>query len=284
MRNVDEQELRSYLLRRLEPERQTELDALLREDADLGEELLAIEAELFDQYVGNLLVDGERELFESHLLNAAGAADKLRFAESFGRFRNSHVDAASVHRAPAPNAAFIPKPAPLFATFNRNPAFAVLLIVVAGLLITLVGWLVVTRKSPASNLARRSSPAMVEFALTPGSMRSDGRIQHLPAPAKNVPVKIELELANSDYRKYQTQLFRENEALESQDELTSQPRNTHYVVPVTVTGGILTPGDYQLKLSGVPDSGKPAFIDSYTFRVTPDQNANDAPDRGDLAR
>ena len=45
MANVDEQELRSYLLGSLAPERQAELQQLLRGDADLREELLAVEAE-----------------------------------------------------------------------------------------------------------------------------------------------------------------------------------------------------------------------------------------------
>jgi hypothetical protein len=126
---------------------------------------------------------------------------------------------------------------------------------------------------------------VLEIALVPGSTRSDGRIQHLGAPAKNVRVKLELEMANSNYKRYQTQLFRENEALESQDELQSEPRNAHYVVPVTVMGELLTPGDYQLKLSGVADSGKPALIDSYSFRVTPtDQAADPQPERDNRAR
>ena len=115
-------------------------------------------------------------------------------------------------------------------------------------------------------------------------MRSDGRIQHLPAPAKNVRVKIELQLAKSDYQQYRTQLFRENEALESQEALKSEPRNAHYVVPVTLKEGVLTPGDYQFKLSGVGDSGKAAFIDSYSFRVTPDQAGDSEPGRDRLAR
>jgi hypothetical protein len=293
MRNVDEQELRSYLLGRLPPERQTELHALVREDAELREELLAVEAELFDQYAGDLLVNGENELFESHVLTGSGAVDKLRFAENFGRFRHTHeIDGPPVvsngspaHSAPAPDIAYAPRSAPLFAHFNRNPAFTVVLIVVAGLLITLLGWLLLT-KTPASNLARQSSPAVVEFALAPGSMRSDGGMQHLPAPAKNVRVNIELELAKSDYKRYQTQLFRENQAVESQNELTSQPRNAHYVVPVLVTGEMLTPGDYQLKLSGVADSGIAAFIESYSFRVTPEPPGNSKSDgeRGNLTR
>jgi hypothetical protein len=286
MRNVDEQELRGYLLGSLTPERQTELDALLREDADLREELLAVEADVFDQYVADLLTDDEKELFESHVLTAANAADKLRFANIFGHFRIAdrlHEEAAFA-RAPAPNVASVLPSAPLFATFYRNPAFAVLLIVVAGLLVTLLGWSFL-RKPSANDLARQSSPAVLEIALVPGSTRSDGRIQHLGAPAKNVRVKLELEMANSNYKRYQTQLFRENEALESQDELQSEPRNAHYVVPVTVMGELLTPGDYQLKLSGVADSGKPALIDSYSFRVTPtDQAADPQPERDNRAR
>ena len=283
MRNVDEQELTGYLLRSLTPERQAELHALLREDADLHEELLAVEAELFDQYVSGVLPRDENELFESHILNGDGAAEKLRFAENFGRFRSYEFAGTSAgHRAPAPNMSYAPTSAPLFATFYRNPAFAVLLIVVAGLLVTLLGWSFLT-KTPANNLARHSSPATVEFALTPGSTRSDGRIQHLPAPAKNVRVKIELELAKSDYQKYKTQLFRENEALASQDDLNSEPKNAHYVVPVTVFGELLTPGDYHLKLSGVGDSGKAAYIDSYSFRIVPDE-ATDAERRDRFAR
>jgi hypothetical protein len=285
MRKIDEQELRGYLLGTLAPERQTELHALLREDGNLHEELLAVEAELFDRYVGGLLLDGEKESFESRVLTATGAADKLRFAENFGRFRNTHEvnEVPAVHRAPAPNVAFVPPAAPLFATFYRNPAFAVMLIVVAGLLVTLLGWSFL-RKTTVNNLARQSSPAVVEIALVPGSTRSDGRIQHLPAPAKNVRVKLELELAKSDYKRYKTQLFRENQALESQEELKSEPRNAHYVVPVTVTGEILTPGDYQLKLSGVADTGTAAFIDSYSFRVTPDQAPDVQPERNTQAR
>ena len=285
MLKVDEQELRRYLLGSLAPERQTELQALLREDAGVQDELLAVEAELFDQYVGNSLLDGEKELFEAHVLTADGAADKLRFAESFGDFRTARRldDSSAVHRAPALKFASVPTSAPLFVSFYRNPAFAVLLIVVAGLSLTLLGWLLLT-KAPTRHLARQSSPAVVEIALVPGSTESDGGMQDLPAPAKNVRVKIELELAQSDYKQYQTQLFRENQALESQEELKSEPRSTHYVVPLTVTGEILTPGDYQLKLSGVAESGKPAFIDSYSFRVTQDQIRDPELDRNTHAR
>jgi hypothetical protein len=112
------------------------------------------------------------------------------------------------------------------------------------------------------------------LTLSAGTNGSGGSIKKLRAPAHNDEVKVELELTKSDFKKYKLQLFRENQALTSQEELPSVPRNTHYVVPVTFTGNILTPGEYQLKLCGVPDSGQPTYIESYSFRVT-DETASD---------
>jgi len=267
MPNVDEQEIRSYLLGSLSPERESELRGLFQAKAHLREELLAIEAELFDQYVAGGLSADEREQFEIHVLTSETGRENLSFAENFRRFQQI-VDLAEIsvaHRAPAPNLPRVRSSSALFAGFHKNPAFAVLLILLAVLLITLVGWLSL-RKPKASGLAKSVKPGVVQLA--PGSVKSDGGVVKLAAPATNEPVKLELEIAKSDFKEYKTQLFRENQAVESQEELKTEPRNTHYVVPVTVTGNILTPGDYQLKLSGVPVSGQPEFIDSYSFRVT----------------
>ena len=47
-------------------------------------------------------------------------------------------------------------------------------------------------------------------------------------------------------------------------------RGAQQVVPVIIAGEILSPGDYQLKFSGVLDSGADEYIDNYAFRVTSD--------------
>jgi len=278
MPNVDEQEIESYLLGSLSPEREAELHALFQDEADLREELLAIEAELFDQYVAGRLSAEQKERFETYVLASDTAHEKLRFAENFSRWQKlaNLADVPAGRRAPAPNLPPVQSSSPLFARFHKNPAFAVLLILLAALLITLVGWLSL-RRPQASSLAKSISPGVVQLA--PGSTKSVGAVVNVAAPAKNERVKLELELAKSDFKEYKTQLFRENEAVESQEELKTEPRNTHYVVPVTVTGNILTPGDYQLKLSGVPVSGQPEFIDSYSFRVTTEDS-----ERGRLSR
>jgi hypothetical protein len=252
--------MRSYLLGNLSPERHAELGLLIRGEAELTEEVHAIEEELIDQYLAGQLNAGEQQLFETNFLTTPDRLQRLDFGIAFKEYRDHYSP-----RVPAPETPPMSVSSPMFATSNRDPTFAVLLIVVTGLLVAAAGWLFVKISPEQLEAAHSLEPLVV--TLAPGSMRSGGSIKNVNVPAKNDNVKLELQLAKSEFKKYKTQLFRENEALQSQDELKTEPRNAHYVVPVTVTGEILTPGDYQLKLSGVADSGQPEFIDSYPFRV-----------------
>lgn len=271
MPNVSEQEMRAYLLGRLSPEQHTDLATEIHNDAELQEELLAIKEELFDQYLAGSFTTDEQEYFKTHFLNSESGQRKLRFARIFRNYRDNDDQEGSFaeDRVPAPIPP-VPAPSPWFMSFHRNPAYAVSMILVAGLLATLIGWVYVKR-SPTLHSTAAKIPALTLSAGTNGSGSS---IKKLRVPAQNDEVKVELELTKSDFKKYKLQLFRENQALTSQEELPIVPRNTHYVVPVTFTGNILTPGEYQLKLCGVPDSGQPTYIDSYSFRVT-DETASD---------
>ena len=289
MPKIDEQEARDYLLGKLSPERQAELHALSKTHTDVNEELLALEEELYDQYRDGTLPAHEKQYFETHFLSSASGKQKLHFAEIFGQCRDFHLaETSAVRRAPAPLYPPLPPSSPLFATFIRNPAFAVLMIVIAGLMFALMGWLYVIKSS--GRYVPAPASAETELNLTPGSVKSGGTITHLRAPATGERVKILLELPKSDFKKYKTQLVRENKVLESQEELQTESRNAHYVIPLTFTGATLIPGDYQLKLSGVPDSGQPTYIDSYAFRVTEppplpsDSDLQREPQRDDLAR
>ena len=278
MPNVSEQEIRAYLLGGLSPERHTELAAEVHSDAELQEELLAIKEELYDQYLAGSFSTDEQQYFKTHFLSSESGQRKLRFATLFRNYSVNDLQEESFaeDRAPAPIPP-VPVPSPWFVSFHRNPAYVVSMILVAGLLATLIGWVVYMRKLPTMPIP---APRMAALTLSAGSNGSGTSIKKLRTPAQNDEVKVELELTKSDFKKYKTQLFRENQALASQEELPIVSRNTHYVVPVTFTGNLLTPGEYQLKLSGVPDSGQPTYIDVYSFRVTdeaasdPDQEQN----------
>lgn len=279
MPNVSEQEIRVYLLGGLSFERRMELAAQIQNDAEFQEEVLAVEEELFDQYLAGSLTDNEQQYFLTHFLSSESGQQKLHFATLFRNYSDGHVrqESSVEDRVPAPITP-INGPTPWFASLHRTPAYALSLTVVAGLLATLVVWVYVKR--PAMHITATKTP----LTLTAGSTRSGGSIKELRVPAQNAEIKVELEVAKHDFKKYKTQLFRENEPLASQEELPIVPRNTHYVVPVTFTGNLLTPGDYQLKLSGVADSGRPEFIDSYAFRVTAESASESDQDSNRLVR
>ena len=284
MPNVSEHEMRSYLLGGLSTERQTELAAVIHTDAELQEELLAVKEELFDQYLAGSLTEDEQLYFQTHFLSSKSGQQKLHFATLFRNYVANYGDGqesfADNDRVPAPITPMTAS-SPWFTNLHRNPLYAVSMIVVGGVLAALIVWVSV-KKSPTMQSSTARTPALT---LTAGSIKSGGVIKKLRVPANNAQVKVELELTKSDFKKYRTQLFRENQALESQADLPVVTRNTHYVVPVTFTGKLLTPGDYQLKLCGVPDSGQPTYVDSYTFRVTAETTAADTDlERDRLAR
>ena len=283
MSNINEQELRNYLLGGLTPERRAELATLAQADENLREELLAIEEELVEQYLAGVLNAEESQSFELHILTTERGRQQLRFAQLFERYRNNNTvdDPLPVHRVPAPNIPPVKTSSPLFSPFYRNPTFSVLGIVVAGLLISLGGWLLVPPFRAPSVAEQRARE--VEVPLVPDSTRSKQNVQRVTAPAGNSQVKLMLELTKSDYKKYKMQLFRENERLASQEELQTESRVTHFVIPVVVTAQILTPGNYELKLTGVLDSGQQSFVDSYPFLVTTPEES-EAEQRDRLAR
>ena len=273
MSNINEQEMRSYLLGVLTPERHSELETLAQADENFREELLAIEEELVEHYLAGALTDDESRNFEARILNTERGQEKLHFAQLFARYRNSNpAEPVAVHSAPALNISPNPTSSPLFATFYRNPTFAVLSIFVVGLLITLVGWLLVGPSggtSIADEIPSKNSHELV-VTLVPDSTRTGAKVKHLTTPAKNTQIKLELELPKSDFHKYKTQLYRDKQAVESQDGLQTISKDNHYFIPVVFTGEILTPGEYQLKLCGVAESGQPSTVDNYSFRVTDD--------------
>ena len=281
MSNINEQEMRSYLLGGLPLVRRAELEALAQADENLREELLAVEEELVEQYLAGVLTDDETRSFAAHILTTERGQQKLHFARLFQRYRNNGPaeEPLAVHSVPAPNDPPIRRSSPLFLKFYRNPTFAVLALFVTGLVIMLVGWMLVGPSAGTSIAEETAREVIVQLA--PDSSRLVGGIKHVPTQSKNGHVKLELELSASDFKKYKIKLFREDQAIDTRDELQTQLRDdTHYFIPVVVTADILTPGHYQLKLCGVQDSGQPASIDNYSFRVTD----SDAPQHDSLSR
>jgi anti-sigma-K factor RskA len=271
--NIDNQEMRDYLLGTLEAARRTALEERILCDPDVYEELLVNEEELIDQYVAGSLSTIEKHQFETHFLITAERQKNLRFGRLLERYMNSHsvfVPAQNVPEAVRQPGKTAPakKSSPFYlASFGKRPALAGLAAVVVVCLGIILYCLIVTRK-PAVNMAQQSASRLMVVTLAPGSTRSSDSTKRVTVPPKGVCIQLELEIANSSFHNFKSQLFRESQALETKNELKMEARGDQHIVPFKITGEMLSPGDYQVKLSGVLDSGQDEFIDSYSFRVT----------------
>ena len=260
--NIERREMRSYLLGSLEGDPRTQFEEQILFEPSVYEELLIVEEELIDQYLAGDLSAIERQQFESHFLITAERQKNLRFGKLLRKYLDSRVElterAVTIPTELRRDRAFFLR------TPSRQSALVLLVVILASVGIMLVGWFDSRRE--AAGVVQQNS--YVVITLAPGSGRIDGgTTPRVNVPPKGVEVKLELELANPNFRNYKSELFRENKSLQVSDELKLEAKGEQSIVPFTITGEMLSPGDYQVKLSGVLDSGADEFIDNYSFRV-----------------
>ena len=264
--NADKQEMRSYLLGTLDSERKTQFEETILSEPGTYEELLIVEEELIDQYVAGGLSKLEREQFETHFLTTAERQKNLRFGQLLRRYVNSQYDFSTAAPHVSQSA-----PAKKSSMFAVSPAGGrpLLAFCVAGVMLVgtvLFGW-IAFRRSPLRSVQWSAEPVVV-VTLAPGSITTgSGTTKQVAVPPKGVNLKLELELKNASFRNYRFELFRENKSLQARGNLGVEAKGQQYVVPLTITGEVLSPGDYQVKLSGVSESGADEFIQNYSFRV-----------------
>jgi len=248
---ADKQEKRSYLLGVLDSNRKTQFEERILCAPETYEELLIAEEELIDQYVARGLSESERQQFETHFLITAERQKNLRFGQLLKRYVNSH----HVEKGAPAKKSFM---------FSRLPtsarpvmAFSIAGVVLLG--VAFLGWFGYRR--PPSRLAQQQIEPVVVVSLAPAAA------PRVNVPPKGYNLKLELELANPSFQNYKSELFRENKPVQTRGELRMENKGQQYFVPLTITGEMLSPGDYEVKLSGVSESGGDEFVEKYSFRV-----------------
>ena len=247
---TDAEVLRSYLLGTLEAEPRAKLEEGILCDPAAYDELLLLEEELIEQYVAGGLSKVERQQFETHFLVTAERQNKLRFGQLLERYMSSQKVPAYSENVPVPQVAS--------ERFFPVLAFAAVAVAVMG--IGLLTWYAV-RKPVEQPEVQDDQSRLVVIQLAPSSVETKG----VTVPPQAV-VKLELTVPNTSFKNYKSELFRENKPLQT-NALSMETKGTHQIVPLTITGETLSPGDYQVKLSGVSESGQDEFIDNYSFRV-----------------
>jgi hypothetical protein len=265
--------MRSYLLGTVDRDHKTQFEERILSEPDTYEELLIVEEELIDQYVAGGLSKLEREQFETHFLTTAKRQKNLRFGQLLRRYVNSHSGPLAQHDFSAAAIPHVSETAPAIKSsmFSLSPtggrpllAFCVAGVALLG--ITLFGW-IAFRRSPARSVQHSAEPVVV-VTLVPGSITTGtGITKQVSVPPKGYNLKLELELKNASFRNYRFELIRENKSVQTSGDLGIEAKGQQYVVPLTITGEVLSPGEYQVKLSGVLESGADEFIQNYSFRV-----------------
>ena len=89
------QRIRRYLLGELGDGAREELEQELLTNGELFDELLMLEDELVDEYLGGRMSSAERRRFETHFLNTTERDEKLRFGRAFNQYLSSRAAGAS---------------------------------------------------------------------------------------------------------------------------------------------------------------------------------------------
>ena len=260
--------MRAYLLGTLDSALKAELEERILYAPEVYEELLIVEEELIDQYVAGGLSQSEQQQFETHFLITAERQNNLRFGKLLKRYLNSHsvADPAAAATNHVDKNVPAPKPFMFSPSLVSSPfiTFCVTGVVLLGM--ALLGWLTV--RKPQVRPTQQNSEPVVIVTLAPGSITTGSETERqVNVPPKGYNLKLELELKNASFRNYKFELFHENKSVQTSAALPVEAKGQQYVIPLTITGEALSPGDYQVKLSGVLESGADEFIQNYSFRV-----------------
>src|SRR5712691_2711185 len=125
-----QERIRRYLLGQLDDGARQEIERDLLTNEELFEELLVIEDEIIDEYLGGKLSAEERASFERNFLATPERHEKLKFGRAFDRYLSSQTDVASVRELKSPGVQW-PWTRTLFSSPLRIAAFAIVVLGIA---------------------------------------------------------------------------------------------------------------------------------------------------------
>ncbi len=238
--------IRQFLLGKLPVSDREEFEKALLTDEQILAELLIIEEELTDEYLGGRLTVEDRTSFENHFLSTPERQEAFHFAEALKRYvdspRNERDDSAS----------FLPW---LLSTQARRLAIAAsVLVIVGGVL-----WFFFLREqSPGTVMT-------VALAISASTRDEGAQVQKLEAPGKRT-LRLVLKLPNSSAAAvaYRAQLLNSNGETQSLKVSGGDAQS----VWVDIPGAKLQRGQYALNLFAIKADGNELRLNgSYYFAI-----------------
>jgi hypothetical protein len=147
----------------------------------------------------------------------------------------------------------------------RNPALAYSLTAVAIVLLVVAAIALIR----TSRFRPQPGGRVLAIELTSGLDRGDGQIKTFSvAPVDTVELDLRIEAAD-DYQQYRAVLQTADGAEQFEtDKIPGRASSGGPIAVLTVPAGVLVPGNYYVKLSGLNKQRQYENIGRYSFRVT----------------
>ncbi len=116
----------------------------------------------------------------------------------------------------------------------------------------------------------QSQPTLIVMTLSPGLLRDMGGLQKMQIPSGTHLVQIDLKMEPEVYPRYEATLRRVDEdRLWTQISPGASSSTDNPFFRLLVPANMLQPGDFVLKLRGIPAAGEIEDLASYYFRILP---------------
>ncbi len=288
MAQLDEEQryARKFLLGYLdERERQTVEERLIT-DPDYLELVLQAESELMEAYVARQLSEDDRKRFDKYLLTNERQVEQLNLTRALTAF--AKVDAAA-HSPPVAKGTLEPVIETVPAGLLHAKIWGVNVVVAAVILVAIIGiaaTMLLSRStgnyqqgSLGQELAKLNAQqdldpeailrGFIIGPLKPGLSRDDEINKKFVIPATEEIVQLRLQIGNGGpFQAFQAELQTgEGQEIAPISDLKAKRLDGESLIIIYLPARILSPNDYQLRLSGVNKNNQLEYLGRYTFRI-----------------
>lgn len=268
--------LREFLLGRLADADRERMEGLFLTDSATRERVLAIEQDLIDDYLEDGLSQEDKERFLSRYAQTDEQRRKLRIT---GAIKDWAVREA---RGPHPVAATVSVWSQIRTWLRLKPRLVVPIAITMAIAIVLgIVWLnsreeqrkhlaieqeLAQLNSPAS--MRDVPPQITPFDLRPVSVRSGQPQAELKIPVEIRFIELRLPwIQRERYSMYQAEVRRVGDREAFTISNLQAESNGGYTIRLRLPAQMLTRGDYQINLTGIPADGSAKSSEEYSFVV-----------------
>lgn len=271
-----EESLRHFVLGKVDDAERERIERLFLTEPQFKDRLLAIEQSLIDDYLEERLATDERESFLSVYAASADQRRKLRIARSIAEHAETSTAVSPVN-----------VPANLkrkrWSQLTTNPGLIFGIAAILIVVVILALWLQSRRNDPhGQHLAterelaslnepsqlRETLPETATLSVAPITLRNvRPQAQFTTRPDVRI-LELHLLLATNERPAKYRAVLRKGVTSEEFGfpELPAQDNNS-LLIRVRVPSSILSPGDYQIRLSSIAVDGTVTSVEEYSFTV-----------------